>query len=101
MHFFRKHAALGQITGGMKEDKTINLLAYFRGRSGKSCLGSENIPKDASVQVLRYNASVAHFSPASRLRQFPPKLNSFGYDVLIGKLFPLIEQIRKSLLGER
>lgn len=40
-------------------------------------------------------------SPTSCHRQFHLKLNSFGYDILIGTLFPLIEQIRETLLGEK
>lgn len=43
---------------------------------------------------------IADLSPTSCSRKFHLKLNSLRYDILIGTLFPLIEQIRKSLLGK-
>lgn len=55
---------------------------------------------DVNITAL-FSPIVRDLSPTSCHRQFHLKLNSFGYDILIGTLFPLIEQIRESLLGER
>lgn len=55
---------------------------------------------DVNITAL-FISIVRDLSPTSCHRQFHLKLNSFGYDILIGTLFPLIEQIRGSLLGER
>lgn len=55
---------------------------------------------DVNITAL-FIPIVADLSPTSCHRQFALKLNSFGYDILIGTLFPLIEQIRESLLGEK
>lgn len=55
---------------------------------------------DVNITAL-FISVVTDLSASSCHRQFHLKLNSFGYDILIGTLFPLIEQIRESLLGER
>ena len=52
---------------------------------------------DINITVI-FISIVRDLSP-TRHRQFHLKLNSFGYDILIGTLFPLIGQIREKSAG--